>query len=654
MNLHDFHFLRPVWFLAIVPLAALLLLLWRRHLSSRSWQTVVDPQLLPHLLIGSTQQHRPWGIVALALGGLLAITALAGPVWNKQQQPVFRHNSALVVLLDLSQSMNATDVTPSRLQMAKFKLQDLLARRKEGETALVVYAAAPFTVTPLTNDTDNIRRQLSSLTPELMPAQGSRADLAITQAQALLQQAGATHGNVLLITDGINNTPSATLEQAVKKLTDAGYQLSVLGVGSADGAPIPLQSGGFLQDNDGAIVVAKVDEQALTQLATQSHGIYRHLSANSDSDTDALTATFTPRLNGQQGKKVKDMKSDQWHEQGPWLLLPLLPLVALAFRRGYLLLLFFTLLIPVPRSAYALGWDDLWQRPDQRAAQALADNKPEQAAKQFKDPQWRAAAHYRAGDYQTTLKDLEGQKSAEADYNRGNALAHIGKFPEAVKAYDRALEKNPQLSDAKDNRELVQKWLQQQQSNQQQKNSNGKNGQQSNNTEKPSPDSNASQTGNSDKQKSDNNNSQQESASKPQQNQSAASGKKEQNPQQSSSDTADNHSQTQQAQPSSTEATESRQEKQKPQQATADNDNETIAKEAQSKADSNDQPSTKTATPQSVLSTQPDDNNKSKQVQATEQWLRRIPDDPGGLWRRKFLYQYKQGYQSQQGENKPW
>lgn len=659
MNLHDFHFLRPTWFMAIAPVAVLLILLWRRHLSSRSWQGVVDAQLLPHLLIGSTQQRRSWGLVAIALSSLLAITALAGPVWSKQKQPVFRRDSSLVVLLDLSQSMNATDVSPSRLQMAKFKLQDLLARRKEGDTALVVYAATPFTVTPLTSDTDNIRRQLSSLTPELMPAQGSRADRAITQAQALLQQAGASHGNVLLITDGIDNTPSVPLEQAVSKLHRAGYRLSVLGVGTPDGAPIPIKGGGFLQDANGAIVVARLNEQALARLATQGHGIYRHLSAGSDSDTDALTSAFTPALDTQESKKIAGMKSDQWREQGPWLLLPLLPLAAFAFRRGYLLLLLFTLIIPVPRSAYALGWEDLWQRPDQKAAQALANNKPQQAAKQFEDPQWRAAAHYRAGDYQAALKDLAEQKSAEADYNRGNSLARLGKFPEALNAYDSALKKNPQLSDAQHNRDLVQKWLQQQQpSNPQQKNSNKKDPQQSGKTDKSQQESNPSQSNHDKNSNTEGNNSAQNSTTNPQQGQQADTNKKGQKQQPASPDTAGQQPESHQGQstPNATDASnkpgqEPIQQQQSEGSHEGDKDNASPSMKTEDKS----QQATQNATPQSLPSTEPTDNNdKPQQVQATEQWLRRIPDDPGGLWRRKFLYQYQQGQQSQQSENKPW
>ncbi|MEO6147876.1 MAG: VWA domain-containing protein, partial [Sulfuriferula sp.] len=147
-----FHFLRPLWLFALIPLILMLWMMWRRRLLSRSWQRVVDPRLLAHLLIGKNARQGPWAMLAVGLGGLLAILALAGPAWQKLPQPVFRQQSALVLVLDLSLSMNATDIQPSRLERAKLKLRDILNQHKEGQTGLIVYAATPFVVSPLTTD----------------------------------------------------------------------------------------------------------------------------------------------------------------------------------------------------------------------------------------------------------------------------------------------------------------------------------------------------------------------------------------------------------------------------------------------------------------------------------------------------------------------
>ena len=629
--MHSFHFLRPAWFLALLPLAVVLGLLWQRRRAARSWRAVVDPRLLPHLLMDSGKQGGTRGVAAIALCGVLAITALAGPVWSKLQQPVFRREAALVVLLDLSRSMDATDLQPSRLQMAKFKLRDILARRKEGDTALVVYAADPFVVTPLTNDVDTIARQLSSLSTDLMPVQGSRASRAIAKAQALLQQSGAVRGDVLLISDGIDNDVQDALHAAVKKLVAAGYRLSVLGVGTADGAPIPLADGGFFKDAAGAIVLPKLDEASLARLAAEGRGIYRHLAAD-DSDTHDLITAFDSAWPSQQAQQVAGMKSDQWREAGPWLLLPLLPLAALAFRRGYLLLLCAVVLLPMPRSAYALGWDDLWQRPDQRGAQALAAQQPQQAAKLFQDPQWRAAAHYRAGDYQAVLKDLEKQTGAAAAYNRGNALAHLGQYQQALNAYQEALKIEPDFKDAAYNRDLVKKWLQPPQS----KNKSAGENQQQQGQQQQGAAQSGKQAG------------QQQAGTKGKQGQAQGQQEKDAQSKNQSANSAQSHK-------AGNKPDSAAIQQQADKQSSGHHNGvsgEDVHDSQQNPQGEQDKQTTPNDTPTQAAGEARQSPSESQQ--ATAQWLRRIPDDPGGLWRRKFQYQYKREYQSQQGEAKPW
>ncbi|NIN34987.1 MAG: hypothetical protein GTO60_07780, partial [Gammaproteobacteria bacterium] len=134
----DFHFIRPYWLLAFLPLAFLLFMMLKRRLRSRKWETFCDKELLPHILIGEKPVSRRKSAFLIALAGSLIITALAGPAWQKLPQPVFSTQSALIIALDLSQSMNAGDISPSRLERARFKVADILEKRAEGETALIV------------------------------------------------------------------------------------------------------------------------------------------------------------------------------------------------------------------------------------------------------------------------------------------------------------------------------------------------------------------------------------------------------------------------------------------------------------------------------------------------------------------------------------
>ncbi|HSD37996.1 MAG TPA: VWA domain-containing protein [Rhodocyclaceae bacterium] len=627
--LANFHFLRPLWLLALLPLAALLWQIGRQRLVSRSWQSVVDARLLSHLLIGEDTHRGPWSFGALALGGVLGIFALAGPAWQKLEQPVFRQQSALVVLLDLSRSMDAADIKPSRLQRAELKLRDILEQRKEGDTALVVYAATPFVVSPLSSDAKAIASQIGSLTTDLMPAQGSRPDRAIAMAQQLLTQAGATQGGVLLITGRVDGAPAGAVKDAITHLTAAGHALSIMGVGTPEGAPIPDSNGGFIKDRDGSMVLPRLDDGALEALARQGHGSYRRLAID-DSDFHALLAPFENVLDEKASKKVEGLNSDQWRDEGPWLLLPLLLLGALAFRRGYMVVMLVFFLLPMPRPAQAFEWSSLWQRDDQRAQQALKEKDAKKAARLFHDPQWRAAANYRAGDYQAALDGLKGIDSADAAYNRGNALAQMSQYQEAIAAYDDALKRQPDFPDAKHNKELVEKLLQQQQKDpkQNQKQNDGKNqsSSQSSSADNKGASSSAQSSGGQGQSSaqssgshsaSDSQQGKQSSAQSSEQASSAgASQGASQGAQRSSASSGDNHSRDMnQAHSQSTQSAQSSAGKQ---EATAG------------------------------------DQKPPQMNRADEQWLRRIPDDPGGLWRRKFLYQYKKQEQTQGSEERPW
>jgi Ca-activated chloride channel family protein len=246
----DLHFLRPEWLLALPAVFLVVVLLARRRLGAGSWQNVVSPALAPHVLSGSPSRRAEYRWWLLALGAALAVLALAGPAWQRIEQPVFRSDQALVVALDLSRSMDAQDISPSRLLRARLKILDILERRKSGQTALVVYSANAFTVTPLTNDTDTIAALVNSLSTDIMPSQGSYPIAAIMKGRELLENAGAAFGEILLITDG-GTSPAA--ERVARELQEMGYTLSVLAVGTRDGAPIPQLNGGFVTDRSGQI-----------------------------------------------------------------------------------------------------------------------------------------------------------------------------------------------------------------------------------------------------------------------------------------------------------------------------------------------------------------------------------------------------------------
>lgn len=591
MSFADFHFLRPYWFIALIPLGVLLWLLARRKLPDKGWKSVCDPALLPHVLIRQSAPRQSLARYALSLGSVLVITALAGPTWERLPEPVFRDQSALVIAMDLSRSMDAADVKPSRLIRARFKVADILRQRKEGLTAFVVYAGDAFTVTPMTDDTATIAAQLPVLSTDIMPAQGNRLDLALVEASKLLRQSGYTRGDVLVITDEIKG---AAAVDAVSKLSEQGYRLSIMGVGTLEGSPIPLKKGGFLRDAEDKIVITRLNETSLRDLAAIGGGTYTRLRVD-DQDIQTLQSLqATDRLQNRQ--KDADLKADIWREQGPWLLLAVLPLAALAFRRGYLLVLA-VLLLPTPRPAMAIDWIGLWLRPDQQANRALAAGEAEKAAQTFRDPAWKAAAWYRAGNYEQALNALRDVGDNEALYNRGNVLARLGRFPEAIEAYEEALKRDPDHEDARYNRDLLEKELQRQQQQQNQ------------------PQGNKQDSRDPDQQSQPQDGQQQKSPStedQPQSNEQAQQGNEIQ-------DAPSEEAQKSQATPLKDEGGEL-------------GDTE--------------------STDNKPIDTLPEHKDESEI--ATEQWLRRIPDDPGGLLRRKFRYLHQQRSRTAHQDSEPW
>jgi Ca-activated chloride channel family protein len=610
----NLHLLRPWWLLAMIPAAALIWFYSRRHSQSRSWARVIDQRLLPHVLQGNSGElgkRRQWRyfILLFSLSSLL-IVALAGPAFEQRPQPVFKNQSALVLVLDLSRSMDAADIKPSRLSRAHYKLSDILQQRREGQTALIVYAADAFVVSPLTDDAATIAAQISALQTEIMPAQGSRLDRALQKAQTLFYNAGHRRGEIIVLSDSVNAADIKTS----RELQQQGFNISVLAIGTADGAPIPADTGGFLKDTSGSIVISKLDSTALQQLAQAGGGEFTRLTANDD-DINRLLSRLeaTPHMD-QLSETAQSFTTDTWHEEGPWLLLLLIPFAAYAFRRGlvFLLLIF---ILPLPQPAQAIEWEQLWKNNDQRALQQLQRGNPEQAAELFEQPAWRAAAEYRAGNYAKSADILQSIDSADAHYNRGNALAKNGAYEEALKAYQRALELQPDHEDAGYNKQQVEKALQKQQ-----------------NAEQPSSQDEAESNESSEDNQSGTNNTDGNQTGDSQSRDDQGSDSQSEGNQSKNDQSSDDQSSDEQA----------RQNQPQQEPGSSQTENEAAKNEQQPQ-------------PQQATNKTGDGSAEEPldlQQQQTQQWLKKIPDDPGGLLRRKFQYQY--GRESPQDEQQAW
>lgn len=616
----QFHFLRPLWLIALVPVVVIALLLWYQKHTAKQWQQMVAPELLKYLLDGQTTRINPWQFLVLLFAWVVSCFALAGPSWEKRPVAVEQNLQALVIMLDLSPSMMSEDTKPSRLVRARLKIADILRQRKDGQTALLVYAGDVHVVTPLTDDGETINNIIPALHPNIMPAQGSNTEAAVSRALQLLKDASINQGDLLLITDGIDEDAQYTVREIMKR--EAQYRLSILGVGSDTPTPIPSSKGGFVRDSARNLVTTKLNAGELQQLAKDSRGRYRTL-ANTSADIDYLLDFPAP---AQTETQQVEREFDNWYDRGHWLVLLLLPIILYSFRRGVLLsFLLVPLLGLTPNTSYALEWSDLWKNKNQQALDQLQQEKAEQAAQTFTDPQWKASAQYKAGDYAEAAKGFAQNDSDVGHYNRGNALAKANKLPEAIKAYDEALKRNPDFADAKKNRQLVEEAIKQQQQNQDQQN------QQDQNQE--NKDQEKQDQGNKDQQ----NQNQQDQQQDQQQQDQDKQDNSQQNNEQNNQDQQQNNQQNDQQNQSENEQQD--QDQQEQEQEKNDAQQQMTEEEKAAEAHQREQEE-QAAKAEQQIAEQAEDDLTEEERQAMEQWLRRVPDDPGGLLRNKFQYEY--------------
>jgi Ca-activated chloride channel family protein len=439
------HFLRPWWWLALLPLPLVLYALARSGGGRAALTRLADAALLPHLLQHAGLRRR-WMLALAGLVWLLAVGALAGPAWQRVPAPLYANGAARVVALSLSGHMRAQDLKPDRMTRARYAVRDLLDNAGDARVALIGYAGDAFVVAPLTPDKQTVLNLLDALSPDVMPAPGNNGARAIEESLALLRQAHARGGEIVLVTD---DAEDAAVEAARKAYAE-GVRVDVLGIGTRQGAPVPLPDGGFAHDSGGSVRIARRNDDALREVASAGGGHYAPLGQ----DGGGVAMLGAP--SAIQGSDAMHQQAEVWRDGGVWLLLPLLPLAALAFRRGWLCVLALVFVTPF---AHASAWDSLWSRPDQRASEALHRGDYAQAEKLARDPQLKGAAAYRKGDFATAEKYFAQGDTARADYNLGNALARSGHYRQAIAAYDRALRRDPRLADARANRKAVADWL---------------------------------------------------------------------------------------------------------------------------------------------------------------------------------------------------
>jgi Ca-activated chloride channel family protein len=697
----DFIFLRPWWLLALLLLPALFILQRSRRGERNAWQQAVDPHLLPYLI--ETRGKDPASLRSwlIPLGAAIAIVALAGPSWQQQKTPLWQVKAPLVIAMDLSSAMLAADLAPSRLQQARAKISALLRQRRGGEVGLVAWAGDAFTAAPMTRDAATAQVVVDSLAPGLMPVDGQRADRGIEHAVSIMQSAGFEHGDILLVTDHAD----AKAEAAAAQARAQGFRVSALGVGTPSGAPMTSASG-FVSDARGQVQLARLDLASLRALAARGGGTAVALTVDG-SDLDALgvlnpqgpatQATGSGGAGPNGNNAANATTTVQRSDDGYWLVLLLLPLALLGFRRQQalaalpLMLTLGLLWQPAPAEAatavpagsavsapmsasspasatppsdWESAWAGLWQRKDQRARAALASGDLAQARALAPDPALRGAAAYRNKDWSAAAQDFGAADSADAQYNLGNALAMAGDYQQALAAYDKALAQEPGMADALANRKAVEDALKrkppEQDSQEQDKSAQGKPGDDKQQDKQEQDESKQNQQAENSHGEDKPDQSQQGANQQDHKQQEANEANQNQQDQGQQGKNQQDQSQSGHQSPKSrgSPAAEQSGSEQKPQlpvakpAASADAQREADAaarreiQEALARQSGSEQASEPAQPAKSATPLSPAEREKAEHQQALQQWLRRVPDDPGGLLRWKFALEYERRQQN--------
>jgi len=430
-----------------------------------------------------TDSGRRWIKAGLVLCSLLFIClALSGPQYGYKWQTIEQKGVDIIVAIDLSRSMLATDIQPTRLDRAKREIYDLLAMLKGDRMGLVAFAGTAFLQCPLTLDYEAFNIFLNSLTPDSMPVGGTDISGAIAASLSAFDLNTASQKAIILITDG-ENTGKADPMEAAESARKAGVKLFCIGVGSDEGVPLPAETGGIKKDRSGNIILTRIDEETLKKMAALTGGAYVRSVAGS-MDLDVI---YTKEIRGKmEASTLSTDKKQIWEDRFQWVLaLAIIALGAELFvpavrKKAAVLGMMFLLLWSVPVHA---------GNPLREGIDAYNQGAYDKALKLFIDAQLDhpdrpdilyniGNAYYHTGDYEAAAKSYKEALKTEnkllqqkAHYNLGNADFRKKQYEDALKNYEDALKLNPDDIQAKQNLEYVKQVMEQvkEQQNQQQK-----------------------------------------------------------------------------------------------------------------------------------------------------------------------------------------
>jgi len=452
INWSEFHFIRPqlLWLLLPVFLILVIGLLGLRQ--NVKWRTVIAPHLRPFMIRRGSEWFKAWMQFLLFLACTIGVIAVSGPTWKRVETPDQQLETPMVILLDLSQSMLCTDIKPTRMERAKFKIIDLLENNPKVRISLIGYAGSAHTIVPLTSDYAIIESHLIGLSPKVMPLRGSNLNAALELADATLNTSKAP-GNILLFSDDFDTQSLLAVQQ---HLDTTKTHLDIMPMNTISGADVPSFTGkGFLKDQ-GKIVHSFLNQPVLIEIASLENVTVHQLTLD-NSDMELIVNRVNEELEFSD-KEEDEKDSDKWEDYGWILIIPMALLVLIWFRKGwvvYTIPLFFVLSSCSGDSKFK----DLWLTHDYQGQQLSNQQNYSEAANRYEDPMRKGIAYFKAGDINQAIEAFSKDTTALGAYNLGLAYYQAGAYEAAEWAFDKALSLDPNLDAAKSNQQNVQRIL---------------------------------------------------------------------------------------------------------------------------------------------------------------------------------------------------
>jgi Ca-activated chloride channel family protein len=482
--LQNFHFLYPIYLI----LAAFLIVFYAFYFKNKnlfinkSFKELTKFASVENLKILLKQKITNKNKIInlfIILFLILVILAIAAPRWNYQEITAYKYSKNLVIILDASNSMSATDISPSRFIRAKQEIYDILQKFPSYRIGIIAFAKIPHIISPLTLDHQYINQNIQAITPNDFTLQGSNLNDAFNLALSYFNNIKNGKKYILLISDG--DFTSNLQPQIINKLKKQQFNLAIYAVGTKKGAPV-FKDGNILE-YQGKKVVSKLNIANLENLAKNLSSPIINLNYN-DSDLKEFSNFITNKDDiTQSNTNIK-----QWQERFYIFLIPAMLIFIYLFAKN-ILLIFIILFIYAPNHAKA----GLFMNKEQRAEKLFEEKKYDQAEKLYQTPYNKGVSAYRNKNYDLAIKNFEQiiNKNTKTKFNLANSHLQKKLYQEAINIYEDILTTNPQDKKTQHNlaiaKKLLEKKQQQKQDNNKKKDNKEKSSQEKKDNKEKSP-----------------------------------------------------------------------------------------------------------------------------------------------------------------------